>query len=121
MSERMSDERFALMQKSYASGNSLLVSWEHFVAERAKVRELEAEVARLKAKPTWKTCDIHGDGNAFTWGCPECVREARAALARVRELPEEWKQGSPLHYDLQRCIDDLEEKLQEPEQCQYSL
>lgn len=74
-----------------------------------RIAELEAEVARLKAKPTWKTCDIHGDGNAFTWGCPECVRELRKEVARLDgstvngRSPETWPPN-------RRTPDDSNEK-----------
>lgn len=33
--------------------------------------------------PPWWHCDTHGPGNVRAWGCPECVREMRATIARL--------------------------------------
>ena len=39
---------------------------------------------------TWKHCSVHGPGDENSWGCPECVRELRKAVAerdaRIAEL-----------------------------------
>lgn len=32
--------------------------------------------------PKWWNCDTHGRGNHTAWGCPECVREMREAIAK---------------------------------------
>lgn len=34
--------------------------------------------------PAWWRCDTHGPAKAGAWGCPECVREMRAELKRLR-------------------------------------
>ena len=41
-----------------------------------------AESERLG--PRWWHCDTHGPGTAHAWGCPECVREMRAEISRMR-------------------------------------
>jgi len=40
------------------------------------------------------------------------AEKAEATIARVKNKVAEWKEESPLHYDLQRCIDDMEDELQ---------
>ncbi len=34
--------------------------------------------------PRWWHCDTHGPGTHNAWGCPECVREMRAEIARLK-------------------------------------
>jgi len=34
--------------------------------------------------PIWWYCDTHGHGNKTSWGCPECVREMRDEIKRLR-------------------------------------
>lgn len=70
---------------------------------KQNIERLQVEVERLKAAPKWKTCDTHGQGDAFTWGCPECVREMRALLAAIKRLPDEWEKFS----SAQVCIRQL--------------
>ena len=38
----------------------------------------------LGVAPRWWHCDTHGPGNHTAWGCPECVREMRGEIARLR-------------------------------------
>jgi hypothetical protein len=39
---------------------------------------------RLGPAPRWWHCDTHGPGTRSAWGCPECVREMRGDVARMR-------------------------------------
>ena len=34
--------------------------------------------------PRWWHCDTHGPGTRSAWGCPECVREMRGEIERLR-------------------------------------
>lgn len=50
---------------------------------------------------TWKHCSVHGPGDENSWGCPECVRELRKAVAerdaRIATLEKElaeWKESA---------------------------
>lgn len=43
---------------------------------------------------TWKHCSVHGPGDENSWGCPECVRELRKAVAeRDARIQQEQKHG----------------------------
>lgn len=50
MSERMSDERFKMLNESWALGNSPFAPWPEFVAERAEVERLDKRNAELEAQ-----------------------------------------------------------------------
>jgi uncharacterized coiled-coil DUF342 family protein len=124
MSERISDERLVEIEKQlppwrtqprYAFAQELLPELR---AERAKVRELEAEVARLKD-------ELIGElyaGNLFK----ASAEAAEAKVARVLELPEKWRAeelsartacpDDPSCMDGDDCANWLDQALQEPEQ-----
>ena len=36
--------------------------------------------------PRWWTCKTHGPGTHSAWGCPECVREMRGEIERLRRV-----------------------------------
>jgi acetyl-CoA acetyltransferase len=61
-----------------------------------------------KAAPRWWRCDTHGPGNHTAWGCPECVREMRAELRRLRARVLELE---AVHEDSSGAV------LQERERC----
>ena len=50
------------------------------------VKDLRELCARAMVQPvgeSWRYCDTHGTGSEYAWGCPECVREMRAEIARL--------------------------------------
>lgn len=50
---------------------------------------------------TWKHCSVHGPGDENSWGCPECVRELRKAVAerdaRIAELEKALEKHNKMH------------------------
>jgi hypothetical protein len=49
---------------------------------------MSSEGTDLGQAPRWWHCDTHGPGNLAAWGCPECVREMRGKIARMRAALE---------------------------------
>ena len=49
----------------------------------------------------WRYCDAHGTGPEYAWGCPECVREMRKEIERLRA--EVTRLESCLHYEQHRA------------------
>jgi hypothetical protein len=45
-----------------------------------------AEVERLQRGLAWHHCDTHGDVDPVAWGCPECLRELRTDVTRLRSV-----------------------------------
>lgn len=77
-------------EATLAASDARIAELEKQCAESALkdgiIAELAAEVERLQKTPTWKTCDEHGQGDRYSWGCPECVREMRTKLRAVEGL-----------------------------------
>ena len=58
-------------------------------AKDDEIDQLKAEIERLKAELTkvtgWQHCETHGKVNAdHAWGCPDCVRELRDEIERLK-------------------------------------
>ena len=92
-------------QKQYAVRDHMALG-EHYVrhvsamtgeglhsksAIAAELAWRDAEIATLRQAagkaPNWGHCATHGPGHISAWGCPECVREMRAALATKGASP----------------------------------
>ena len=64
----------------------------HAAAQTTEPLALKSN-AVLGPTPRWWHCDTHGPGNHRAWGCPECVREMRGEISRMRaalEKIERW-------------------------------
>lgn len=114
---RMSDSKFAIVvrDKTWPYSKDNAADW--MIAERTKVRELEAEVAQLTEVPQfvrraeaaeaelerardWNeavaVCAKHAEAITEREPCVVCdLQTAEAALARVRTLPEKWRKIYP--------------------------
>ena len=56
--------------------------------EPAVLGPVQRQVRPVADAPRWWHCDTHGPGNASAWGCPECVRDMRGEIARMRAALE---------------------------------
>ncbi len=50
----------------------------------------------LGPTPRWWHCDTHGPGNHTAWGCPECVRELREEVRKLRAFAQGVMEAWPL-------------------------
>lgn len=111
MSERMSDEGFEKLTAAHAMDRLSQCNFGWLIDERAKVRELEAEVVR------WKK--FVGDAHLLFEDMQDRAEAAKAKVARVQWTVKKWKALDGLSITvgevLTDCANEITEALQEPE------